>query len=245
MPQTKEERNEKRRARRARATPEEKAKTAARQKEWQKDHREEINAKANARNATAEGKAKVKKLNRARTLRKNPDAREEDHFVGTDAERYKHYMNLSKTVEIDDRAVPSCPDTPCLIGWKARKAHGGYPVMSLSGVGEVYVHRWLWANAHGPIPKDLFITHLCNNGARGCLTLSHLSADTPTQNAADKVHNRTTLRTLSPPTVRGIRWLHSLGYAGQAELARMYGTTASVVQSIIEGRTYKEVQVNL
>jgi len=234
-PEEKAERNAKKRARKAARTSQEKAEMAAYQKKYREDHREEITAKR----TTPEAKEKAKKNNRARTLRRNPDA--EYRFTGTNAERFEHFLDRTVTVPIDDRAVPDCPEDPCLTGWTAIRDRYGYPRMALSGVGVGLAHRWLWANEHGEIPKDLFVTHLCNNGHLGCLQIYHLQADTPMHNSADRVQNRTTLRSLSPPTVRGIRLLHSLGHTNRAELARLYETTRSVVQGIVEGKNYKEV----
>jgi hypothetical protein len=41
-------------------------------------------------------------------------------------------------------------------------------------------HRWVWQEAHGPIPDDMVIDHLCNQSA--CIRLDHLRCVTQGEN---------------------------------------------------------------
>ena len=238
MPQTKEEKNAKQRARRAAETPEEKEAVAARMKKYKEDHREEITAKR----TTPEAKEKAKKYKRAKLLAKNPDALEENHFYGTNAERFEHYLDRTVTVPVDDRAVSDCPEEPCLTGWTAYRGKDGYPQMRANG-RIVSVHRWLYINEHGEIPEGLELRHLCNNGHLGCLQIYHLQLGTKTENAADRVAAGTARRSLSADQVRGIKVMVKIGYTNQQQLADWYRTTKGTIGRIVRGETYREIKI--
>ena len=226
MPQTKEEKNAKLRAARATQTPEEKAKTAATTKAYNETHKEELVEKR-----------------RAQLLEKNPDARK--NVTGVAAERFEHYIDADVTVPVDlTRAVPGCPEEPCLTGWTASRNQDGYPQMKVNGT-MVKVHRWLYEQEHGPIPKGMEIRHLCNNGHLGCLQIHHLQAGTMTENQADRIAAGTTRRSLSADQVRGIKVMVKIGYTDYQQLADWYRTTKGTIGRIVRGETYKEVQVNL
>ena len=55
-------------------------------------------------------------------------------------------------------------------GWRGGFNRYGYAQISLNGT--VLVHRFLYENLIGPIPKDKQLDHLCRN--RGCINPSHL-----------------------------------------------------------------------
>jgi hypothetical protein len=69
-----------------------------------------------------------------------------------------------------------------------------YPVRYPNGYGKRYirgskpyrsvlVHRWIWEQAHGPIPEGVQVMHLCDNKA--CYRLDHLQLGTQAENMAD------------------------------------------------------------
>ena len=172
---------------------------------------------------------------RARTLRENPDAKE--LCVGTLAERFAYYFDANVTEPFDQSiSVPGCPNAPCRVGWKGARNSDGYPQMR-ANEQTILVHRWLYELHRGPIPVGYGVRHLCN---RKCLTLSHLSADTHTQNMADKVAAGTAGRGLSVEQVRTILRLKAEGesYSG---IARGIGCTQGTVRQILNGETYKEI----
>lgn len=58
----------------------------------------------------------------------------------------------------------------CLV-WTGGINSVGYGQLTHLGIAR-YVHRWIWEQAHGPIPDGLLIDHTCHN--RACVELTHL-----------------------------------------------------------------------
>ena len=71
-------------------------------------------------------------------------------------------------------------ETGCLL-WTGACLPNGYGVVRVGGK-QLYVHRFMWESAHGPIPKDKQIHHACRT--RRCGNSSHLSLVTPQENIA-------------------------------------------------------------
>jgi hypothetical protein len=69
--------------------------------------------------------------------------------------------------------------TPC-IEWAKGRGGGGYAYSGAPRHGTRRVHRQVWIDAHGPIPKGLEVMHLCNNKA--CTNLEHLQLGTHREN---------------------------------------------------------------
>lgn len=57
-------------------------------------------------------------------------------------------------------------DTPCRV-FTGSLSTGGYGVMTIKRQFH-YVHRFVWEQANGPIPKGLHIDHLCHPGDGSC-----------------------------------------------------------------------------
>src|SRR5688572_362850 len=69
--------------------------------------------------------------------------------------------------------------TPTCWLWTGRVNHSGHGVMSVNGRKQ-YVHRLTWMDAHGPIPSDLQIDHLCR--VPRCVRVEHLDLVTSREN---------------------------------------------------------------
>jgi hypothetical protein len=78
--------------------------------------------------------------------------------------------------------------------WHAGKSAAGYGMFN-DGNGMKYAHRLMWVAAHGAIPSNLVIDHLCRN--RGCVNPSHMELVTRGENVlrgvgASALHARKT-----------------------------------------------------
>ena len=62
--------------------------------------------------------------------------------------------------------------TGCL-EWEGCCSRWGYPQVRIDG-RVVYVHKWIWEQAHGPVPAGWQVDHLCRNPR--CGNLQHLEA---------------------------------------------------------------------
>ncbi len=63
--------------------------------------------------------------------------------------------------------------------WSAKRS-GGYGQFALTHSKLIYVHRFSWELAHGPIPVELRIDHLCRNTI--CVNPDHMELVTPKEN---------------------------------------------------------------
>lgn len=70
------------------------------------------------------------------------------------------------------------PDTGC-IEWQGGLVSGGYAQFQVEK-RSVYVHRWSWEQANGPVPEGLYLDHLCRN--RRCCNPEHLEPVTFREN---------------------------------------------------------------
>lgn len=68
----------------------------------------------------------------------------------------------------------------CLI-WTGSRTTSGYGNMHHGGK-IIYVHRYVWEQANGPIPDGKWIDHKCHN--RSCVNVNHLRLATPSQNSS-------------------------------------------------------------
>ena len=64
---------------------------------------------------------------------------------------------------------------------------GGYGRIT-SGGKRQYLHRWVWEQINGPIPKGMVIMHRCDNPP--CFRYDHLTIGTHTDNVRDMFAKR-------------------------------------------------------
>ena len=86
---------------------------------------------------------------------------------------------MAKTTiqRFEEKYIPE-PNSGCWL-WLGALTHNGYAVLSIGGKTE-RAHRWAYASAHGPIPPDMELDHLCR--VRCCVNPSHLEVVTSAEN---------------------------------------------------------------
>ena len=93
--------------------------------------------------------------------------------------RFAHGHNSrGEFLPLDRYEVVDCGfKTPCHL-WQGATQSRGYG----QAQGGRLVHRLIYEQAHGQIPKGLVIDHLCN--VRACMNIDHLRATTNGENIA-------------------------------------------------------------
>lgn len=95
-------------------------------------------------------------------------------------------MAQRKITPVIERALRHCIredrgyETACLI-WKGNTVQGyGRITRGRRGASTLPVHRVVWEDKHGPVPKGLELDHLCRQ--RDCCEPTHLEAVTSREN---------------------------------------------------------------
>lgn len=107
-------------------------------------------------------------------------------------------------------------------------------------------HRMSYAVFNGPIPKDLFVLHKCDNSK--CINPDHLFVGTQLDNIKDcrrKGRNNPNAgeqngrATLTQEIANRIREEHAETHTSYSTLAELHNTNKSIIGLIIRDRTYK------
>jgi HNH endonuclease len=105
-------------------------------------------------------------------------------------------------------------DEPCLewAGARNRKGYGIWPD-ARSGRTRI-VHRRVWEDAHGPVPRGRIVMHTCDNPP--CYRLSHLRLGTVAENQRDMVEKgRSSALTNRERCISGRHLLAEVGWYEQ------------------------------
>lgn len=74
----------------------------------------------------------------------------------------------------------------CCLRYEGYRLPGGYGMRwDPQSQQMIYMHRWTWEQANGPIPDGMVIMHLCDQPS--CYRLEHLRLGTYAENTADAV----------------------------------------------------------
>jgi hypothetical protein len=119
------------------------------------------------------------------------------------------------------------PASGCWL-WQRSKDRHGYGQVRKDG-RLVYAHRRAFERHVGPIPKGLYIDHLCRNPA--CVNPAHLEPVTHGENL-----RRGASAKLTHQRAREIR----ASAADAKTLAKRYGVTVDTVRAVIQGRSWPE-----
>lgn len=120
--------------------------------------------------------------------------------------------------------------------WTGAKTSLGYGAFC-SRRRTMGAHRVAWILAHGAIPGDLLVRHMCD--VRTCVRPDHLVLGTQKQNIADmdERRRRRSARKLSTGDAKIIREL-SLAGQSQRTLAAQFRVDRKTVSNIIKGIYY-------
>ncbi len=115
---------------------------------------------------------------------------------------------------------------------------GGYGHIRLDGKMQT-VHRLIFVQSHGPIPKGMQVLHTCDN--RRCRRLDHLYLGTNEQNIDDKCRRDRSGKKLCIDKVIELRTLAARGIS-QDDLATLFGISQGNVSKTIRGIKWPHVQ---
>jgi hypothetical protein len=106
-------------------------------------------------------------------------------------------------------------------------------------------HRFSWQLAHGPIPSNMCILHICDNPL--CVRPAHLFIGSKKDNNHDMIKKgrtqwigRARNRMLSAQQVREIRKLRAKGMM-HTEIGKLYKVHPTTIRGVTTGRTYSSV----
>lgn len=106
---------------------------------------------------------------------------------------------------------------------------------------KVYLaHRLAYTAAHGPIPRNKWVLHTCDN--RQCINDRHLFLGSPRRNNVDTImrKRRNDLKQ-SPEIVREMRLLWSTGWWMQKDIAAIFDSTQSTVSVCVNRKQWAYV----
>jgi hypothetical protein len=145
-----------------------------------------------------------------------------------------------------DGPVPAhVPEIGCCWTWRGAHFSIGYGVFVAPSGERVSAHRWALRQATAQTGAGLLACHKCDNPL--CVRPSHLFWGTTADNVADKIAKgrqprgvRQWRAKLTDDIVRSIRDEVRNG-TKQAELARKYEVSTSVVSEAVSGKTWSHV----
>lgn len=150
--------------------------------------------------------------------------------------------NLLKKCKKDKKTKCLIVINPDLWGGKSKN----YPIIKIKG--KLYLmHRLMWTLKKGPIRKNLFICHKCDNPK--CININHLWIGSQKDNMRDMIkknrHNKYGLRGMKNPQsklndkqILNIRKLYSENFT-LTEIAKKYNISIPNVYYIVNEFTWK------
>lgn len=129
---------------------------------------------------------------------------------------------------------------PCWI-WTAQTDKYGYGKFSLNKK-KAKAHRVAYILTYGPIPDNLLACHRCDNPI--CVNPGHLFLGTVADNANDRASKAGCIPSkaikLTIEKANEIRRLRNQEGLGYKQLAQRYNVAPTTIQSIINGKTWRQ-----
>jgi hypothetical protein len=152
-------------------------------------------------------------------------------------------MCSSKTIALSLKSKTLEVDNGCWI-WIKGKHKAGYGSVNKK-LGGGYAHRAMYESAIGPIPKDMYVLHHCDN--RACVNPEHLFLGTHLDNIRD-MHSKNRQRGGSMPNeknpfckfsdeeIRAIRASKNTGIRF-TQLMRLYEISETHLLRVLKGES--------
>jgi hypothetical protein len=146
------------------------------------------------------------------------------------------------------------PDSNGCRHWRGAIGRNGYGRFSVDSGKQVEVHRYAFAQAHGPIPPGWSVCHRCDVyypagdiTYRRCGEPLHLFLGTNQDNLEDRDAKRrqargerTGMAKLTDADVRDVRRLRTTGLS-QQKIAESVGVSQAVISGILLGKLWRHV----
>ena len=117
----------------------------------------------------------------------------------------------------------------------------GYGAFTYAGKPMVAVHRFIYQQVHGPLPKEVFCLHKCDN--RICCNPDHIFLGSYRENSHDMYAKDRHMGKLRAHQVREIREALKSWKLGMCrKLADKYGVSPSVISDLRTGQSYNFVK---
>lgn len=133
---------------------------------------------------------------------------------------------------------------PCKHWHLSYRTPTGYGRKQIKG-RSLEAHRYVWEQAHGPIPQGMHVMHICD--VRDCVELTHLRLGTHQENILDRTSKGRGVRgegspkaKLNDEIVRSIRQRVNDGES-RAAIARDLGVHPSIVSRAAARITWSHV----
>lgn len=129
--------------------------------------------------------------------------------------------------------------------WKGKVSNSGYGRLALEGgrgAAEVQAHRFSWELKNGPMPRELYACHKCDN--RWCVNPDHIFPGTPLDNQQDMARKGRSQRGerhfFAKLTERDVINIRTRAAAGEKQtiLAAEYGLTKQTLNEIVLKKTW-------
>lgn len=146
-------------------------------------------------------------------------------------------MRKSKKIDFE------IDDNNCFILTSHHNSAERYSLISINNE-IMYIHRFVYQQCFGEIPKGLLIRHKCDNPR--CINPEHLETGTVVDNSRDMIERNRSLKGSKNPksklNEREVRQIKAqLGKKKNVQIAKEFNVSPDTISNIKAGRIWKHV----